>query len=201
MRSFSHVVRIMSNKYLLNGLFIFLILGSASFIQADVIVDSFSFSEETTIESKKLFLNGTAFRKASLFNVKIWLAGLYLENKTNQSEEILSSSSMKMIRLFPLYNISASDSVKGWKVALADNCESSCQTLSDEIKNFLSSVPEFKKKDEYVYTFFKDGIYYSLNGKEVFKSNNLAFARLLLATWIGKKPPTVDVRKGLLSLK
>ena len=86
-------------------------------------------------------------------------------------------------------------------MAFADNCESSCQTLSDEIKKFLLSVPEFKKKDEYVYTFSKDGVYYSLNSKEVFKSNNLAFARLLLATWIGKKPPTDEVRKGLLSLK
>ena len=201
MRLFSHGVRQMSNKYLLNGLFIFLILSSASVSKAEVIIDNFSFSEETTVDAKKLFLNGTAFRKASLFNVKIWLAGLYLESKSNQSDEILSSPSVKMIRIFPLYNISASDSIKGWKVAFADNCENSCQTLSEEIKRFLLSVPEFKKKDEYVYTFSKDGVYYSLNSKEVFKSNNLAFARLLLATWIGKKPPTDEVRKGLLSLK
>ena len=111
MRLFSHGVRQMSNKYLLNGLFIFLILSSASVSKAEVIIDNFSFSEETTVDAKKLFLNGTAFRKASLFNVKIWLAGLYLESKSNQSDEILSSPSVKMIRIFPLYNISASDSI------------------------------------------------------------------------------------------
>ena len=148
MRSFSHGVKLMSIKYILTGVFIFLIFGKAPLVQAEVLIDNFTFADEIIVDSKKLFINGTAFRKASLLNVKIWLSGLYLENKSNQSIEILNSSTIKLIRLFPLYDISASDSRKGWKVAFDENCESSCQSLDEEIKRFLLSVPTFKKKDE-----------------------------------------------------
>lgn len=179
----------------------FLVVGFAWLSHADVKIDDILMPETVMVETKKLVLNGTSFRKASLFNVKVWLSGLYLENKSHQSDEILSSTSLKVIRLFPLYNISINDSIKGWKVAFEGNCETRCQVLDPEIQKFLNSMPEFKKKDEYLYIFTSHGVSYTLNGKEIFKSENLDFSRLLLATWIGKKPPTEEARRGLLSKK
>ena len=191
----------MSTKYISHWILILLIAGFSSRSSADLKIDDVLIPEEITVDSTKLVLNGTAFRKASLFNVKVWLSGLYLEKKSDQSDEILKSNTNKAIRLFPLYNISVNDSIKGWKVAFASNCENLCQALDPEIQKFLASIPEFKKKDQYLYTFTKTGTAYSLNGKEFFKSNSPDFARLLLATWIGKNPPTEEVRKGLLSTK
>lgn len=179
----------------------FLLFGFTCLSFADVKIDNILMPDTVKVGTKKLILNGTSFRKASLFNVKVWLSGLYLEKKSDQSEEILNSTTIKVIRLFPLYNISITDSVKGWKVAFDGNCENQCKTLDPEIQKFLNSLPEFKKKDEYLYTFNSHGVSYTLNDKEIFKSESSEFSRLLLATWIGKKPPTEEARRGLLSQK
>ncbi len=180
---------------------VFLILGVCSLSRADLKFDDLSMPETVMVDTKNLVLNGTSFRKASLFNVKVWLSGLYLEKKSDQADEILKSIGPKVIRLFPLYNISINDSIKGWKVAFEGNCENQCQILDLEIQRFLKSLPEFKKKDEYLYTFTNRGVTYTLNGKEVFKSESPEFSKLLLSTWIGKKPPTEEARRGLLSPK
>ncbi len=180
---------------------VLVLLGFHCISHADFKIDNISIPVNLQVESKTLLLNGTSFRKASLFNVKIWFSGLYLEKKSDQSDEILKSTTLKAIRLFPLYNISIKDSIKGWKVAFEGNCEQLCQTLDPEIQKFLSTLPEFKKKDEYLYTFTSQGVSYTLNGKEIFRSKSPEFSRLLLSTWIGKKPPTEEARRGLLSIK
>ena len=55
----------------------FLLVGFAWLSHADVKIDDILMPETVMVETKKLVLNGTSFRKASLFNVKVWLSGLY----------------------------------------------------------------------------------------------------------------------------
>lgn len=165
---------------------------------ADIKIAEFSIPEKISIEKKDLQLNGTAFRKVSMFNVKVWLSALYLETLETQAEMILDSKAIKVIDLYPMYEISAADSVKGWKLAFDDNCELKCTLLKPEIARFMSAVTAFKKGDRYRYIFLASEVKFELNEKEVFHSKSPDFTRLLLSTWIGNKPPTVEVKQGLL---
>ena len=162
-------------------------------------VGDFNVPDKISIEKKTLSLNGTAYRKVTAFKVKVWLSSLYLETLSSNSEDILNSKSIKVVDLYPMYEISASDSVKGWQLAFDDNCETKCAELKPEIKKFLATVPDFKKKDTYRYVFTEQGIDHYINEKLIFKSTLPEFSKLLLSTWIGKKPPTDEVKKGLLS--
>lgn len=159
----------------------------------------FNVPEKITIEKKSLVLNGTAYRKVTAFKVKVWLSALYLESPSKSSEDILNSKTFKVVDLYPMYDISASDSVKGWQLAFDDNCETKCAEITPEIQKFLATVSDFKKKDTYRYEFTDRGVEHFINSKLIFKSTNLEFSKLLLSTWIGKKPPTDEVKKGLLS--
>lgn len=162
-------------------------------------VGDFNVPDKINIEKKTLLLNGSAYRKVTAFKVKVWLSALYLETLSSNSEDILNSKTIKAVDLYPMYEISARDSVKGWQLAFDDNCDSKCAELKPEIQKFLAAVPDFKKKDNYRYEFTEHGVDQFINEKLIFKSTNLDFSKLLLSTWIGKKPPTDEVKKGLLS--
>ncbi len=165
---------------------------------ADLSLSGFNIPQKIVIEKTTLELNGTTYRKVSLFNVKVWLSALYLETLTTDSETAINSKTMKVIDLYALYDISASDSVKGWKLAIESNCESKCQALEPEIKKFYASIPDFKKNSHYRYIFTTMGLQILLDGKEIFISNQPEFSNLLLKTWIGKNPPSEDIKKELL---
>ena len=170
----------------------------SNFASANVSLSGVSIPQKIVIEKTTLELNGTTYRKVSLFNVKVWLSALYLETLTTDSDSAINSKTMKVIDLHALYDISASDSVKGWKMAIENNCEFKCQTLEPEIKKFYSSVPDFKKNSHYRYIFTATGLQILLDDNEIFKSTQPEFATLLLKTWIGNKPPSEDIKKDLL---
>ena len=169
-----------------------------NYASANLTLSGISIPQKIAIEKTTLELNGTTYRKVSLFNVKVWLSALYLETLTTDSDSAINSKTMKVIDLHALYDISAADSIKGWKMAIENNCESKCQTLEPEIKKFYSSVPDFKKNSHYRYIFTATGLQILLDDKEIFKSTQPEFATLLLKTWIGKKPPSEDIKKNLL---
>jgi hypothetical protein len=155
--------------------------------------------DHLSISEKKLELNGKAFRTASIFKVKVYLSGLYLEAKSHDENEILESKNIKVILLNPLRDISKNDTVKAWDFAFEENCEKNCTDMKDEIKKFEDSVAAFKKGDHYKYIFKDDGVTQLINDKEVFHSSNPKFGKLLLATWIGAKPPTDHLKSSLLA--
>lgn len=183
-------------KSLILFLFIATTISPSSF--ADIILSGKNVPDKIVVEKTTLLLNGTTYRKVSMFNVKVWLGALYLENPATDAEAVISSKSTKVIDLHALYDISASDSVKGWKLAIDSNCQSECQKLDAEIRKFYSSVPDFKKNSFYRYIFSNTGLQIFLENKEIFKSTSPEFATVLLKTWIGKNPPSDDIKKELL---
>lgn len=171
----------------------------SSFSHADTAPELAGLPDHLSITEKKLELNGKAFRTASIFKVKVYLSGLYLEAKSHDENEILDSKKVKAILLNPLRDISKNDTAKAWSFAFEENCEKTCDDLKDEIKKFEESVEAFKKGDHYRYVFSQDGVTQWINDKQIFHSSNPKFARLLLSTWIGQKPPTEDLKNSLLA--
>ncbi len=151
-----------------------------------------------SIADKKLELNGKAFRTATLFNVKVYEAGLYLEKKSHNEKEILASRDSKAILLFPLRDISREDTVKAWQYSFEKNCAEDCETLKDEIRKFEEKLVAFKGGDKYRYVFSESGASQFINEKEVFQTTNVSFSKLLLSTWIGRSPPTESLKKQFL---
>lgn len=175
---------------------ILVFLSSIAF--ADVSFSGKTIPAKIVINKTQLLLNGITYRKVSMFNVKVWLGALYLENSATDSNVVISSKTTKVIDLHALYDISASDSVKGWKLAIDSNCQPECKKIDAEILKFYSSVPDFKKNSFYRYIFTELGMQILLENKEIFKSSSPEFAKVLLKTWIGENPPSEEIKKDLL---
>src|SRR5262245_25690640 len=58
-----------------------------------------AFPGALTVDDKTLCLNGLGLREATVFNVNVYVAGLYLEQRDKNGERIASSDQRKLMRL------------------------------------------------------------------------------------------------------
>ena len=75
-------------------LFLFLFGIVPNGFAADMEILGVTFAGEKVVAGKTLTLNGVAYRKALGF-VKVFVTGLYLENPTQNAEEVINSEQMK----------------------------------------------------------------------------------------------------------
>ncbi len=60
-------------------------------------LDGIKFDDKVKAGNKELVLNGIGIRKATIFKVKVYYGGLYLEQKSSDHNAILNSASPKQI--------------------------------------------------------------------------------------------------------
>src|SRR4051812_33849843 len=73
--------------------------------------------DEDTVKGKKLILNGMGLREKEVvgISIKVYVAGLYLEKKSQNGDEILKSDQLKEVRSEFLRRISVGDLKKAWQ--------------------------------------------------------------------------------------
>jgi long-chain acyl-CoA synthetase len=153
-----------------------------------------------SVAGHTLRLNGVGLRTYSIFRIHIYVAGLYLEQPSNDSEAILRSGQVKLLLIRFVHDVSEEQSRKAWSEALEENCVPPCHLRPEDQVKFLSLVPPFHRGDESVLLFSENTARISINGRDVGTVADPNFARTLLANFIGPYPPTQAVRRGLLGI-
>lgn len=147
------------------------------------------------IEDKELTRRGWGFRTATWFKVKVYHAGLYVEDV---KAEPLISPGVKVIDLTFVHDVNQPDMVKAWKDSFAKNCGSACGVPGAIMEKFLENLKAAKVGDKYRYIFAADRVEVQMASGGVAKYADPKFAKLLLSTWIGEFPPTETLKKSLL---
>lgn len=161
--------------------------------------EGFQFPGEIKIENEKLVLNGLAVRKATIFNIRVLAAALYLTDKSSDSESILRSPNPKQIQIRFLKNLAAETISKIWTKQLMQNCLSDCKLLqekSDRLGNYLS---DFKTRDLLVISFFKNHVVVLQNNGRNAIIESGEFSKAFFSIWIGQNPLNKDLKNDLLS--
>jgi hypothetical protein len=149
--------------------------------------------------SADLVLNGLGIRKATFLNVKVYVAGLYLSEKSNDAGRILSSGEPWQLTLRFVRDVGVSDMRgafdEGFKKAAGDKLA----TLADRIEIVKFSLADFK--EGHYLSFTNDpakGVTVDVNGAAGKEIQGADFAVALLSIWIGAEPPNDDLKTGLL---
>jgi hypothetical protein len=71
--------------------------------------------------------------------------------------------------------------------------------MKADIDRFLDALEPVKEGDQMVFTYLPGtGTTFAVNGKEKLTIAAPAFAPVLFSVWLGPKPPTADLKKGML---
>lgn len=163
-------------------------------------IEGFKFPDEIILENKKLVLNGLAIRKATIFRIKILVAGLYLEKTSDDPSIILNSETTKHIQIRFLKSVSSKTISKMWAKSLLQKCKQECAELEKQVTQLGAMLVDINSGDSLMFTFINEQvkIVQNNNRRGLIEGKNFLIA--LLSLWIGKNPLDEDLKKGLLGV-
>ncbi len=147
-----------------------------------------------------LRLNGIGMRTYSVFRVHIYVAGLYLEQPTNDADAILSSDGAKLLDIHFVHDVNVEQAREAWVEGFEQNCRPPCHLNGPDLLQFLAAVPPFRRGDESTLLFIGRTVQISVNGRTLGTISDGMFTRTILATFIGPYPPSEPFKHGLLGL-
>lgn len=161
-------------------------------------LDGITLPETSEIGGTVLRLNGVGLRTYSILRVRIYVAGLYLQQPTHDPEAILDSPGDKLLVFHFVHDVDAADARNAWREGFADNCVAPCHIEPADETRFLAAVPAFRVGDYSTLAFAHGRLTFAINGRPVGTIANPGFERAILLTLIGPKPPTEALKRGLL---
>ena len=149
------------------------------------------------VGGRTLVLNGLGLRKK--FVVKVYVAGLYVEQKSSDPGAILKADAPKRIVMHFVRGVSKNQIADAFTESFENNTPEARKTLKAEIDQFLGALESVNDGDQMVLTYLPGtGTTVAINGKEKVTIAAPAFAPVLFSVWLGPKPPNADLKKGLL---
>lgn len=149
------------------------------------------------VAGKTLTLNGMGLRSRMMF--KVYVGGLYLEQKTRDAHAIIQADAPKRMTLHFLRSVSRDQMVDAYTDAFAGNAPDAQKTLKAEIGQLLAAFEPVNEGDQMLFTYVPGtGTTLTIKGKDKVTIAGLPFGRAMFAAWLGPEPPSADLKKGLL---
>src|ERR1039458_8551167 len=103
------------------------------------------------VGSTKLVLNGLGLRTKVI--VKVYVAGLYLEQKSSDANAIIKADAPKRIVMHFVNNASKSQMVDAFNDSFKDNSPDAVKTMKADIDRLLDALEPVKPGDQMVFTY------------------------------------------------
>ena len=155
-----------------------------------------------TASGETLVLNGMGLREK--FWVDVYVGSLYLQRKTDDVAEILSTPGPWRVQLDFVYKEVAQDKLlDGWREGFENNQSADAlQRLRERIEQFYSYFDRgVKQGEQFTFEWIPDqGVAVSRNGETLGSIPGEDFRTALLEIWLGNKPADKNLKKGMLGL-
>jgi len=145
---------------------------------------------------KTLKLNGLGLRKKAMF--KIYVGGLYLESPSKDAGGILASDQARAIRMHFLRDLTKAQLVEAFQEGFEANAKDKAGQKA-AFDKMLALVPDVKEGGTLTFTYVPGkGTMLQAGDKELGTFEGKGFADAVFSIWLGPKPPSEDLKKGML---
>ncbi len=145
---------------------------------------------------KTLKLNGLGLRKKAMF--KVYVGGLYLESPSKDAGAIIAADQAKAIRMHFLRDLTKAQLVEAFQEGFEGNVKDRAPQKA-AFDKMLALVPDVKEGSTLTFAYLPGkGTTLSAGSKELGVFEGKGFADAVFAIWLGPKPPSEDLKKGLL---
>ena len=157
------------------------------------------FPDTVKVAGSDLVLNGLGIRKATLLRIKVYVAGLYLPQKSGDPAAILGAHGRWRLVLHFVRDVDAGDIRDAFHDGFQTATGAKLGALEKRIVALNAQMVDFKSGQTLAFT--RDpatGVTVDVDGKGGSSIEGDDFADALLAIWLGAKPPNEDLKTGLL---
>jgi len=151
------------------------------------------------VSGKKLELNGMGLRTKSFLEIKVYVAGLYLEKPSKDAAEVISSDQLKRVHLTFLRSVDRSQITDAIEEGFERNSKGQMPALKARLSKLESFLTGMREKDELLVTYLPGkGTEISVKGTVQGVLEGKDFADALFSVWLGKDPVDKELKKALL---
>jgi len=160
-----------------------------------------SLPDTVTVDGKPLVLNGMGVREATVFKVDVYVAGLYLEQRSTDRTAIVASNQAKLLVLRFVHDVDRGDIVKAWNEGFKNNATVPLAQIQPGIDQLNGWMPaKLRSGDRLAFAFIPGkGVEVRVNDVVAGTVPGDDFSRSLLAIWLGPKPANAKLQHGLLT--
>jgi hypothetical protein len=152
------------------------------------------------VDGQNLALNGMGIRTLTFLHIKVYVAGLYLAQRSGNAQAIMASGTPKVVLMQFLHSASKSDIEKQYREGEAKNCGHGECAKSDEadFETLIAATPAQEVGDTLTYIMSSKGLRVLADNKEIASFANPDLALRILAGFIGPTPPSEELKTRLL---
>jgi hypothetical protein len=156
-------------------------------------------ADQTTVHGQNLVLNGLGVREATVFHVDVYVAGLYLPQRSSDPSQILRSDEPKLVQLAFVHDVKRDQMTKAWQEGFQKNDGARISALQSRIDQLNGYMTDMKKGDTLGFAYIP-GQGVEVRAGRVPKGTIPGddFAQALFSIWLGAHPPNDGLKAGML---
>lgn len=172
-------------------------LALSASVGAATIVADVTVPEQATLGGQKLVLNGAGLRKKAIF--KVYVGALYLPSKTNSADAALAAGTAKVTMHF-MRDVDAGKLRDAWTEGFAgNNAPADVAKHKADLDRFIALFGDVAEGQTIDVDFVAGtGVSVSVAGKAKGTVAGDDFAKKVLRIWLGPKPPSDELKSGML---
>jgi chalcone isomerase-like protein len=152
---------------------------------------------QVTVEGSALRLVGMGVREATVLNVNVYVAGLYLENPTRNATQVIQSAQKKRLILHFVRDVDASDIREAFTAGFSHAGGSAA--LRDRLSQLNRMMPAMQEGGRLTFTYVPaTGLQVQVGARVKGTIPGEDFARAFFGIWFGSNPPNAGLKTGLL---
>lgn len=152
--------------------------------------------ETVQVDGATLHLNGLGIREATVLQVNVYVAGLYVETTSRNASEILGSDTRKRIVMHFVHDVSRDDMAGAFREGFRNNAPG---TDAAKINRLVGWAQAMSVGQVMSFTYIPGrGTEFVVNGTSRGVIEGADFARSVFSLYIGGHPPNRGLRTGLL---
>lgn len=156
--------------------------------------------DRVSVEGKNLTLNGLGLRTKLIF--KVYVAGLYLENPSNNAEQVIHSDQVKRVQMVMLRDLEKEKVAEAVRNGFEKNNKAQMPALKERLDNLVAAIPDFKKGESFVITYVPGkGVSVTNKAGQAVTVPGKDFGDALFSVWLGQNPVDGGLRDEMLGKK
>jgi hypothetical protein len=138
-------------------------------------------------------------RRATVFNVHVYVGALYLEQRTTETKVALEPSRSKLLELHFVRDVSRAEMLEAMQEGVDKNAGAQLAAAKQHMRSFERYLPDLHKGTvlRLAYTPGR-GLEVRANGQLLGTEQNDEFANLVFRIWLGEHPPDSKLKAQLL---
>jgi hypothetical protein len=152
------------------------------------------------VDGQRLALNGMGVREATVFNVNVYVAGLYVEGgRTRNATQVLETARRKQLVLHFVREVERGDITEAFTTGLRQSAGGSFGSMRNQLNQLNRWMANMAEGDRMAFTYVPGtGLEVKVKGRVRGTIEGDDFAQAFFGIWLGSHPPNPGIRTGLL---